>query len=217
MCQALPPSFESAGGAAVGADVARELGQLVVRDEEPVLALELQVDVVARDAADRLRVEAEEAADAVLDVHDVVARPQVGRARERPAEAAGDRRARGAAPEQLLRRDDGDARRRPHDAAPQRRDGEDDAGLVRQRLPGREQRRLDAAQRELGALGVAAVREGHDHAQARAHEPEQLGLGLADAAAGQRGPLRLEAARRPAAGRARETPSSSSTTADSLT
>ena len=70
-------------------------------------------------------------------------------------------------------------------------------------LPRVEQRRLDAPQRELRALGVAAVRERHDHAQARAHEAEQLGLGLADAAAGQRGPLRLELPRRPAAGRAR--------------
>ena len=66
------------------------------------------------------------------------------------------------------------------------------AGAVRQRLPGREQRRLDAAQRLLRALGVAAVRERDDDAQARAHEPEQLGLGLADAAAGERRALRLE-------------------------
>ena len=189
----LAAELRERGRPAVGADVARELGQLVVRDEQPVLALELEVDVVARDAADRLGVEAEEAADAVLDVHDVVAGPQIGRARERAAEAPGDRGARRAAPEQLLRRDDGQARRRPHDAAPQRRDGEDDAGLVRQRLPRGEQRRLDAAQGELRALGVAAVREGDDDAQAGAHEPEQLGLGLADAAARQRGPLRLEA------------------------
>ena len=92
----------------VGADVARELRQLVVRDEEPVLALELEVDVVARDAADGLRVEAEEAPDAVLDVDDVVVRAQVRGARERAAEAPGDGRARGAAPEQLLGRDDGE-------------------------------------------------------------------------------------------------------------
>ena len=44
------------------------------------------------------------------------------------------------------------------------------------------------------------MREGDDHAQARAHEPEQLVLGLADAAARERRALRLEAARRPASG-----------------
>src|SRR4029078_9161990 len=84
-------------------DVARELGQLVVRDEQPVLTLELEVDVVAGDAADRLRVEAEETPHAVLDVHDVVVGAQVCRARERTAEAPGDRGPGGAAAEQPTR------------------------------------------------------------------------------------------------------------------
>ena len=188
----LAPELGEGGRAPVGADVARQLGQLVVRNEEAVLALELQVDVVPRDPADRLRVESEEAADAVLDVHDVIARPQIGRARERAAEATGHRCARRAAPEQLLRRDDGHTRLRPHHPAPQRRDGEQHSRLVRQRLPRGEQRRVDPPQRELRALGIAPVREGHDHAQARAHEPEQLGLGLADAATSERRALRLE-------------------------
>ena len=200
----LAAELRERGRAAVGADVARELGQLVVRDEQPVLALELEVDVVARDAADGLRVEAEEAPDAVLDVHHVVAGPQVGRTRERAAEAPGDRCARGAAPEQLLRRDDGKPRRRPDDAAAQRRDGEDDAGLVRAAgCPGSSSVASTRRRAELRALGVAAVRERDDHAQARAHQAEQLGLGLADAAAGQRGPLRLERASPVRAGRAR--------------
>ena len=56
------------------------------------------------------------------------------------------------------------------------------------------------------------MREGDDDAQAGAHEPEQLGLGLADAAAGERRPLRLEGRVALAAGRARVTPSSRSTT-----
>ena len=66
-----------------------------MRDVEPVLAAEREVEVVARDARDLLRLEAEQLADAVVLVDDVVADAEVGEARERPAEARG-RRAAGA-------------------------------------------------------------------------------------------------------------------------
>ena len=73
---------------AVGADVARDLRQLVDRHEDLVVALELEVQVVARDAADGLRVEAGEARDAVVLVDDVVAGAQVGEAAQQAAAAA---------------------------------------------------------------------------------------------------------------------------------
>ena len=70
----------------VGADVARELAELLVRDVEPVVAPEGEEEVVAGDAGDLLRLEAEELADAVILVDDVVADPQVGERGERPTE-----------------------------------------------------------------------------------------------------------------------------------
>ena len=63
---------------AVGADVARDLRELVDGHEDLVRALELEVEVVARDAADGLRVEAGEAGDAVVLVNDDVPGAQVG-------------------------------------------------------------------------------------------------------------------------------------------
>ena len=62
----------------VGADVAGDLADLLVRDVEAVLAAEREEEVVARDAGDGLRLEAEQLADAVVLVDDVVAGAQVG-------------------------------------------------------------------------------------------------------------------------------------------
>ncbi len=72
--------------AGVGADVPRELAELLVRHVEAVVAAEREEEVVARDAGDLLRLEAEELADAVVLVDDVVADPEVGERRERPTE-----------------------------------------------------------------------------------------------------------------------------------
>ena len=66
--------------AAVGAEVAADLRQLVDRHEDLVVALELEVQVVAGDAGDGLGVEPGEASDAVVLVDDVVAGAQVGEA-----------------------------------------------------------------------------------------------------------------------------------------
>src|SRR5262249_48189082 len=62
----------------VRADVARHLSDLLVRDVEPVVAAEREQEVVARDARDLLRLEAQKLADAVVLVDDVVARAEVG-------------------------------------------------------------------------------------------------------------------------------------------
>ena len=77
-------------------DVAGELGELVDRDEDAVLALVLEVEVVAGDPADLAGLKAGEARDAVVLVDDVVADPQVGEG-EAAAPARGGGLRRGAA------------------------------------------------------------------------------------------------------------------------
>ena len=72
---------------AAGADVAADLRELVGRDEDAVVALVLEVEVVARDAGDGLRLEAGEARDAVVLVDDDVAGAQVGERAQRAAAA----------------------------------------------------------------------------------------------------------------------------------
>src|SRR3954468_15376023 len=74
--------------AAAGADVAADLRELVDRHEDAVGAGELQLEVVARDAADGLRLEARELGEAVVLVDDDVAGPQVGEGAQRAAAPA---------------------------------------------------------------------------------------------------------------------------------
>ena len=57
----------------VGADVARDLSELLVRDVQTIVAAEPEEEVVARDARDLFRLEAEQLSDAVILVHDEVA------------------------------------------------------------------------------------------------------------------------------------------------
>ena len=83
--QRVPPSFSSGGMLAAGADVARDLRELVGGDEDAVIALVFEVQVVARDVGDRARLEAGEARDAVVLVHDDVAGAQVGERAQRAA------------------------------------------------------------------------------------------------------------------------------------
>ena len=150
----------------IGADVARDLAELVVRHEELVLAPEGELDVVARDAGDRLDVEPQELADAVVLVHDVIAGTQIREARERATEAQRGRRPRAAA-EDLRGGQQREPERRRHEPAPRRRDAEVDAGPGGQALLGVEHPRLDATQTEQRTLGVAAVRERDDDPHAR--------------------------------------------------
>ena len=117
------------GRLAVGADVAADLGQLVVGHVQAVVAAELQVEVVADDAAHLLGVEADEPADAVVLVHDVVAAAQVGDRRERAPEPG--RAARAAAAQELGGRQHRQAQAGRDEAVPERRDAEGDARLLR--------------------------------------------------------------------------------------
>ena len=106
---------------AVGADVAADLAQLLVRDVQAVVAAELEVQVVADDAPHLLGVELEEPADAVILVDDVVAWPQVAEGGQRPAQPGCP--ARRAAAEQLPAGQHGQpqARARPGRGAARRR------------------------------------------------------------------------------------------------
>jgi hypothetical protein len=60
-----------------------ETWQLLVRDVQPVVALEREIEVVASDIGDLLGFEAQELADAVILVNDVVAGAKIGERLER--------------------------------------------------------------------------------------------------------------------------------------
>src|SRR4029077_3842057 len=81
----------------VRADVARDLADLLVRDEDAILAAEAEQEVIADDARHLLRLEAEQLGDAMVLVHDVVAGAQVREACKGAADRGG--RPRGAAAE----------------------------------------------------------------------------------------------------------------------
>src|SRR5204862_7650134 len=74
----LAAELRERGRLRVGADVAGELAELLVRDVEPILALERDEQVVAGDRGDLLRLEAEQLADAVVLVDDEVADAELG-------------------------------------------------------------------------------------------------------------------------------------------
>ena len=203
----LAAELRERGRRGVGADVSRDLAELLVRDVEAVLAAEGEQEVVARDAGDRLRLEPEQPADAVILVHDVVAGAEVGeRLQCASAEAA---LARHTAAEDLVIGQEDEAELAPDEAAAGGRDREEELRLLRQLVSRLQHARLDPAQQVLGAQRLAAMREGDDDALARAQERRELVLGLGEAARGDRGPLRLEGERlglreRVELGRARE-------------
>ena len=118
----LAAELRERGRRRVGADVARHLAELLVRDVEAVVAAEREQEVVARDAGDLLRLEAEQLADAVVLVHDVVAGAQVGERLQRAAAEAP--LARRAAAEDLVVGQQDEAELAPDEAAPRGRDRE---------------------------------------------------------------------------------------------
>ena len=81
---ALPAELGQRRVAAARADVAGDLRELVDREEDAVGARVLELEVVAGDTADGLRVEAAEARQPVVLVDDDVARAQVGERRSAP-------------------------------------------------------------------------------------------------------------------------------------
>ena len=186
----LAAELRERGRRGVGADVARDLAELLVRHVEPVLAAEGEQEVVARDAGDGVRLEAEQPADAVILVHDVVAGAEVGEGLQRaPAEAT---LARHAATEHLVVGQQDEAEVAPDEAAPRGRDGEEELRLLGQLVPRLEHSRLDPAEEVLRPQRLAAMRERDDDPLARPQERGELALGLGEPAGGDRGPLRLE-------------------------
>ena len=171
----------------VGADVAGDLADLLVWDEDTVLAAEAEKQVVAGDSCDLLRLEPEQLGDPVVLVDDVVARAEIGEARERPA----GRRSRPRRPpaEDLGVREKRDPELAPHEAPPRGRDGEREA---LGRLPRLEHLGLDPTEEGAAALGLAAMRERDDDVEPLAHEPAELVLGLREAARHERRALGVE-------------------------
>ena len=174
----------------VGADVARDLADLLVRDVEPVVSLERELEVVARDFGDGAGLEAQELSDAVILVDDVVAGAKVGEGLERAAEVRG-RSGRAFAKDLRVGEED-EPELTPDEAAPGRGDREEKLGVARELLSRLEQARVDPAQHVLRSQRLAAVREGDDDALARADEALKLFLGLGKSSRCDGGPLRLE-------------------------
>ena len=169
------------GRIAAGADVAAQLRQLVGGDVDAVLALVLEVEVVAGDAADLARLEAGEAGDAVVLVDDVVADPQVAEG-EAAAGGAGGALLGAAAPvDEAAEGVDGEFQLGADEALAQARLGEGEAGIGRE-AAAVEHGDVEAVEVVAGALGLAEAVEGDDGAVAGADELLQLPLRLLDAA-----------------------------------
>jgi hypothetical protein len=177
-------------GGAVGADVLRDLADLLMRHVQAVVAAEADEEVVAGDLGHGLRLEAEQLPDPVVLVDDEVAGAQVGEALQRPPGRRGPG-ARALA-EDLGVRQQNEAEVAPDEAAPRGRDGEGELRLVGEPVARLEDSRLDASQQVRRAQRLAAVREGDDNAVAGTDEPGKLGLGLGQAARRDGGPLSLE-------------------------
>jgi len=177
----------------VGPDVAADLVELVARDEDAVAAAVLELEVVAGHAADGLRVEAGEAGDAVVLVHDGVAGAEVGERGDRLRSGPRSRRTAlgSAAAQQAVLGEDGELESRRQEALPQARRGEREPGLLRGRLA-IEERRFYPREVVRGALGFAAARPRHHRAIARAHQLLELRLRLPQVARGGVGALRAE-------------------------
>ena len=161
-----------------------------MRDEQPILAAEREVEVIARDARDLLRVEAEQLPDAVVLVDDVIADAKLGEARERAPEP---RVCPGRLfPEDLRVRQQDEPELPPHEPAPRRSDGEPQLVLARERLTRAEEWRVDLAEERLLAFRLPAVGERDDDTIPRADEALQLVLRLGDPSRRDCGTLCLE-------------------------
>src|SRR3954470_7636026 len=177
--------------AAARADVAADLRELVDRHEDAVGTRELELEVVAGDAADGLRVEPGELRQAVVLVDDDVVGAQVGEGAQRAPPAAGGLRALGPpAAEEPVLGDDREAQAGRDEAVAEVRLGEAE---LRLRGPGA----VDpgrAHPREVvgGALAVSPPRPRDDRLVVAADELLELGLGLLERAGREVGGLGAE-------------------------
>ena len=181
--------------ACVGADVLRDLAELLVRDIEAVVAPEREEEVVARDARDLLRLETEQLPDAVVLVDDEVACPEVREGGERPAEAAvGARR---PLAEDLCVGQEDEAELAPDESAARGGDGEEKLRLLGKLLARLENPRIGPLEQVLRAQRLTRMRKRDDDSVAAADEARELRLGLGEPARGDRRPLGLERERLP--------------------
>jgi hypothetical protein len=164
-----------------------------VRHVEPVLAAEGELEVVAGDASDLSRLEAEQLAEAVVLVHDVVAGAELGERLQRPAGGGGA--AARAAAEDLGVRKEGEPEVAPDEASTGRADREQELFLVGQLLAGLHEPRFDPAQQVLRSERLTPEREGDDRAEAAPDERSQLVLRLGQPTGRDRRALRLECER----------------------
>ena len=189
----LAAQLRERGPLRVGADVARDLADLLVRHVEAVLAAEGEEQVVARDSRDLLRLEAEQLPDAMVLVDDEVTGAQVGERLERPSQpgvAPG-----GALAEDLRVRQQDEAEVAPDEAAAGRRDGEVEPLVGREVVAVLQPTDLEPADQVGGAERVTPVRERDHDALPGADEGGELLLGLGEPAGGDRGALCLECVR----------------------
>ena len=161
-----------------------------MRDVEAVVAAEGEEEVVARDAGDVLRLEAEELADSVILVDDVVADPKVGERLERATEPLVDSRRPLA--EDLRVREERDPEVSPDEAASRGADDERDGRVGRELVDLVGDVRLDLPQHALRSQRLALMREGDDDAPSLPHHSGELVLGLGETARGDRRTLGLE-------------------------
>ena len=154
--------------AAVRAQVAGDLRQLVDRHEDLVVALELEVQVVTRGARDGLGVEPGEARDAMVLVDDEVTRAQVGEAAQQAAALARGPGGGLLAVDEPVLGERGELEPRRDEAVAQAGLGEDQA------LARAVERGLDAVQVVRGALGGADLRPRDDRRVVGADELLEL-------------------------------------------
>jgi hypothetical protein len=126
----------------------------------------------------------------VILVNDVVAGAQVGEALQRSSEPR-VRSWRTLAEDLGIGKQD-EPEVAPDEAATGRRNREEQLGLVRQRLAGLEQPRLDPAEQVERPQGLAAVRKGDHDPLACPDERTELVLGLCETPCSERRPLGLE-------------------------
>src|SRR5262249_23036322 len=159
------------GSARVRTDVSRDLADLLVRDVQPVVPLEGELEVVPRDLGHGAGLEAEQLPDAVILVDDVVACSELGEGLQRAAEMRG--RPRRSLAEDLGVGQQDEPELAPDEAAARRGDGEEELWLARE-LVRLEDARVDPPQQVLRAERLTAVREGDDDPVAVADEALQL-------------------------------------------
>ena len=166
-----------------------DLRELVGGREDAIGAAVAQLQVVAGDARDRLRLEAGEAGDAVVLVYDVVAHPQVGEGRQAAARRTG--RSRPAPMHEPAEGDHRQAQLGRDEAVREPRLGEYQfrslAPLrVRSERVGQgpviQEGRLEPVEVVAGPFRLAAILERDYDASAGAKLPLELRLRLADAA-----------------------------------